>query len=308
MNKDKIKGMIYGQAIGDALGAPTEFMTPEAIAERFGEVTDYIGGGAFGWEAGEFTDDTDQAIMLAKRVAGIRTAKDVTEAVALFGQDLVEWSHRTKDMGNLTSKSIRLIERGFYPTIAALLAVGPGSGGNGSIMRTAPLAVPLARIIEERGELIDVLKIPSVFSSVTHAHPTPCHCCEILVALLIGLITDKPYSREGLERLAKDLGIEFTLKDAYDIVDGIKDGRFYPGGYSVTTLAWGLWAADEDKTFDFIFKPVNMGGDADTNAAVAGAVFGAKLGFQNIRRHYNLVDGLLRKDELNRVVEALVNG
>lgn len=59
--KNKIKGCIFGFAIGDSMGATTEFMTEKQIKETYGKVEDIIGGGVFGWLPGEVTDDTQMS-------------------------------------------------------------------------------------------------------------------------------------------------------------------------------------------------------------------------------------------------------
>lgn len=309
INKDKVKGMMYGLAIGDALGAPTEFMNPQTIKDKFGKVEGYIGGGSFGWAPGEWTDDTDQALMLARAVAGIHEPSDVNIAVLDFGDDLVDWSRTAKDIGNQTRLAINFMSDGYHPMIAGLRSLRGEGAGNGSIMRTAPVAVVVARQYVKNQDPGGLSNLASIFSAVTHAHPTACQTCEILVSVLSDFLLGGGYSRDTQEArfTSKDVG-NLALGEAYRVVEGIKDGKFYPGGYCITTLAWGLWAADRvtyiRENFDLIFTPVNAGGDADTNAAVAGAVFGASLGFDALPKE--LVDGLIKTEELDAAIEKLL--
>lgn len=60
--RNKIAGAIYGFAIGDAMGATTEFMSEEQIKKSFGQVTDILGGGWLNLKVGEVTDDTQMSI------------------------------------------------------------------------------------------------------------------------------------------------------------------------------------------------------------------------------------------------------
>ncbi|NGY80838.1 hypothetical protein F6Y03_00540 [Bacillus megaterium] len=69
---DRIKGGLFGLAIGDALGATTEFMSAEEIRGTYGKVTDIIGGGWLDLPPGEVTDDTAMTIAVAKRIIRIR--------------------------------------------------------------------------------------------------------------------------------------------------------------------------------------------------------------------------------------------
>ncbi|MDU7926137.1 MAG: ADP-ribosylglycohydrolase family protein, partial [Finegoldia magna] len=59
--KDRIKGALYAFAIGDSMGATTEFMTEEEITAKYGRITDIVGGGCLDLKAGECTDDTDMS-------------------------------------------------------------------------------------------------------------------------------------------------------------------------------------------------------------------------------------------------------
>lgn len=75
-------------------------------------------------------------------------------------------------------------------------------------------------------------------------------------------------------------------------------------GYTLVTLSVGLWAYWHAASFeDGLLAVVNAGGDADTNAAVACAVLGAKFGFSSIPQEY--VDGLIYKDQLEAVYSGL---
>lgn len=66
--KNKIAGAMYGFAIGDAMGATTEFMNPTEIKKKYGKVTDIIGGGWLNLKAGEVTDDTQMTMCVIEAV------------------------------------------------------------------------------------------------------------------------------------------------------------------------------------------------------------------------------------------------
>jgi ADP-ribosylglycohydrolase len=76
-------------------------------------------------------------------------------------------------------------------------------------------------------------------------------------------------------------------------------------GYTLKTLAAGLWAYWNAKTFeDGLLEVVRAGGDADTNAAVACAILGAKFGFSSIPQEY--VEGLIYKNQLDEIVSGII--
>ncbi len=75
-------------------------------------------------------------------------------------------------------------------------------------------------------------------------------------------------------------------------------------GYTLLTLSIALWAYWHSESFvDGLLKVVNAGGDADTNAAVACAILGAKYGFDSIPKEY--VEGLIYHEQLNGIIERL---
>lgn len=65
---NRIKGALYGVAVGDALGAPLEFLTAEQISQQHGRVAEMIGGGWLDVEPGEITDDTQMTLMVAQGI------------------------------------------------------------------------------------------------------------------------------------------------------------------------------------------------------------------------------------------------
>ena len=83
---DRIKGGLFGVAVGDALGATTEFMSAEEVRERYGKVTDIMGGGYFDLLPGEVTDDTAMTIAVAKGI--IRNKEN---PIAEIGEEFLKW-------------------------------------------------------------------------------------------------------------------------------------------------------------------------------------------------------------------------
>ena len=93
---NKIKGALYGAIIGDALGAPLEFMPQEQIKAQFGKVTEMIGGGWLQVQPGEGTDET--ALLLATAY-GIM--KNPENPFAEIGKNFIKWAiSRPKDISH----------------------------------------------------------------------------------------------------------------------------------------------------------------------------------------------------------------
>lgn len=133
IKRDKIAGAIYGFAIGDAMGATTEFMSDEQIKSTFGKVTDIIGGGWLGLKAGEVTDDTQMSICVMKAIM----ESTPSEFVRFVADRFVEWYYSgPKDIGCQCVKSIT-----YYIATGKFVDYDAEALGNGSLMRAMPCAV-----------------------------------------------------------------------------------------------------------------------------------------------------------------------
>lgn len=100
--EDKIKGAFFGVAIGDALGAPLEFMNKKEIQHKYGTVKNMIGGGWLNVDPGEITDDTQMTLAVAK---GIIECPDAPEPYV--GKYFIDWlKTNPKDVGRTCRVSI----------------------------------------------------------------------------------------------------------------------------------------------------------------------------------------------------------
>src|SRR5690242_4709901 len=145
---DRACGALLGTAAGDSLGAPYEFGPPRRLELEVA----MTGGGV--WEAGEWTDDTSMAIAIAETATA---APDLREEAALDAivERWHEWMQTAKDVGIQTSQVLRaagsagLSARTAREASAALHNRTGRTAGNGSLMRTVPVA--LAYLDDEPG-------------------------------------------------------------------------------------------------------------------------------------------------------------
>lgn len=130
--KNKIAGAIYGFAIGDAMGATTEFMNREQIKKRYGQVTDIIGGGWLNLKAGKVTDDTQMTICVMDAL--MDNTKTFEECCT---GNFIKWYRMgPKDVGNQCSKGII-----YAMSTGHLIEKDNAALGNGSLMRAMPCAL-----------------------------------------------------------------------------------------------------------------------------------------------------------------------
>ena len=132
--RDKIAGAIYGFAIGDAMGATTEFMEKEQIQRVYGKVTNIIGGGWLNLKAGEVTDDTQMTMCVMDAL--IKYPYRFGKFEKACADNFIEWMKSgPKDIGGQCSKGIYAL------VLGKRIAVDNQALGNGSLMRAMPCAL-----------------------------------------------------------------------------------------------------------------------------------------------------------------------
>lgn len=131
--KSKIRGALYAAAIGDAMGATTEFMTSEEIQKRYGVLEDIVGGGWLHINRGDITDDTQMSLCVMK---ALMESDCKLQFEDLCKKNFINWYNSGPiDVGNQCSESIRRLKRGLS------IPVDSDALGNGSLMRALPCAL-----------------------------------------------------------------------------------------------------------------------------------------------------------------------
>ncbi|MGO0605864.1 ADP-ribosylglycohydrolase family protein [Brevibacterium linens] len=290
---DRAAGVMVGLACGDALGAAYEFGGPYPADMP----VEMKGGGAFGWEPGEWTDDTAMAVPLLELIETGERPRDLNLRLAVNGW--LEWMEDAKDVGNQTSAVLgeaKLTARGdvYSMHVAALSAARdfqerfPDAAGNGSLMRTAPYGLV-------GQDLEYVAKTASGQSELTHPHPDAMAACAIWSAAIAHAVdTGELDIRKGLEASAG----EVLDKDSQKLwLSRIEEAEAHPPEY-FTKNGWVVQAfqcawssivhsgdrADNDpqhvkRTLEMA---VRGGGDTDTVAAIAGGLIGGAYGVSAI--------------------------
>ena len=143
--RQRVLGAVIGSAVGDALGAPFEFKPAGLYSRTFpspvvGGIGEMVGGGGFGWAPGEFTDDTQMAILQAESVL----ANGGVDGADLFERFRV-WAGDANDVG-IQTRSVLSSTLPWDQAAADHYRRNPDRGaGNGSLMRATPTAVYFAR-------------------------------------------------------------------------------------------------------------------------------------------------------------------
>lgn len=131
--KDRIKGALYAFAIGDSMGATTEFMTDVEISEKYDKITDIVGGGWLDLNPGECTDDTDMSICVMNSLM----ENDSVNFEKNTMKNFVDWYNtHPRDIGNQCRRAIE-----HYIQYEIFIEEDDTALGNGSLMRALPCAL-----------------------------------------------------------------------------------------------------------------------------------------------------------------------
>jgi len=286
---DRAAGVLAGTACGDALGAGYEFGPPRIN----GEEVAMVGGGPFGWEPGEWTDDTSMAIIIAE-VASDGTDLRAPAALDAITAKFVNWMHQAKDVGAQTSQVLSAVQAAPAASSAAAVAVDlfrrTGRTGNGSLMRTAPVAL---RYLHDEAGLVEAAH---AVSSLTHgdreaAEACALWCLAIRYAVLHGnfdglyaAVADLPSARADMwasrlrqaesaqpHEIDHNGWVVAALMAAWSAISGtVVPADSYPDGHLRKALD----------------RAVRCGGDTDTVAAIAGGLLGARWGASAVPREW----------------------
>jgi ADP-ribosyl-[dinitrogen reductase] hydrolase len=299
MHVDHARGILVGVACGDALGRPVEFMSASGIRAEHGQLDEMIGHGTWNQPAGTITDDTEQALCIARSLVE-QQRFDPADIAERF----VAWYDSGPfDIGRMTMKSLSRLKHGDAWNEGGQHVWEQSregqNAGNGSVMRCAPLAIPYAT---DRDRLIEVSRQSS---QITHADPRCTYGCAVLNLTVASLLenADTPL-QDALDYVGSDAPAEL-LSALQPLARGNSPDTLETSGYVIhslqTALHDGLFA---DSAEEAIVTAVNRGGDTDTIGAIAGAIAGARFGASQLPDRWR--DAIDEADELGSIANQLV--
>lgn len=249
-----------GFALGDALGATVEFMTPREIRAQFKVHRDIRGGGWLRLRPGQVTDDTTMALALGAAILADGGAVRPLSCAQAFDA----WMRaRPVDIGNTVRRNLIAFRQSGDP-------VAPPSehdAGNGAAMRVLPVA--LATLGQDEAAVRAAVQ--------AQAHATHNNADSDAACLLLALTVQDALSGEPLRHLYRRRIQPFVA--AYPAFAYRARRRENPSGWVVETLQAVLQALLDTGSFeDCLIDVVNRGGDADTTGALAGMLAGALYG------------------------------
>lgn len=299
---DKIKGVLFGQAIGDALGLGTEFMTKPEVIQTYPNglshyeqiVQDFHRSR---WQKGDWTDDTDMMLCIAEAII-----KDGEISYSTIARNFKQWFRHGMGIGSHTYKVLSMYEYEQRPHDVSKLIWELSrcqSAANGAVMRTSIVGLYQENEVPHAEEIC----------KLTHYDPRCVGSCVIVSLLINNLVyRDNLLPIADLIRLGEtyDNRIREYLNIA--IYGRLEDLTLDDAtmGYTLKTMAAAVWCLYHCNSFEEgLLKIISEGGDADTNGAVTCSLLGAKYGFSAIPIQY--VEGLIRKKYLMEVADKLLN-
>ncbi|MCP9763980.1 ADP-ribosylglycohydrolase family protein [Lacihabitans soyangensis] len=299
------KDILFGVAIGDALGVPVEFKSREIISHN--PVTDMVGFGTYNLPAGTFSDDSSLTFCLAESL----TEKFSLESIA---QKFVMWYRSNYwtpygnvfDIGIATRQAILTFEKGCKPELAGGFEVS--QNGNGSLMRILPLLDIIKDLpIEERYLLTKQV------SSITHGHIRSVIACfyylEFARQIVLGIEKSKIYKivKTDVLDFIYRIGIverEILIFERLLFADITKltESEIKSSGYVLHTLEASIWCLLTTTDYSSaVLKAVNLGEDTDTTGAVTGGLAGLLYGYESIPKSW--ATQLARKEDISDLAE-----
>lgn len=300
--KNKIKAVVIGHAVADALGVPVEFKKRKAL--KISPVTDMMGYGTYPVPAGSWSDDTSMSIAALDCIA--EGSVDWDSIMKAFGK----WYYQDEytptgvlfDVGGTCSYAIGNYFNRHLPATECGASDGYANG-NGSLMRIHPfsmLAWCRKDIRDDFDTFIDTA------SALTHAHERSKLACKIYTHILFKLF-ESPEKASVAEALSKARELysnnpEYTyyaklLESDFALVP---EQEIKSSGYVVDTLEAAVWSLlTTDSYKECVLKAVNLGEDTDTVAAIAGGLAGALYGYDSIPKKWR--DTLIKLDYIEEM-------
>ncbi|HKG53992.1 MAG TPA: ADP-ribosylglycohydrolase family protein [Anaerolineales bacterium] len=290
---NRFRGCLLGLAVGDAIGTTVEFKPRGS----FPTVTDMVGGGPFHLKPGQWTDDTSMALCLATSLIfnnGFDPIDQMDRYWDWYQNGYLSSTGEFFDIGNTIREALERYKHTGNPFSGS---TSPDMAGNGSLMRLAPVPMfyfpDLEKIIHFAGES----------SRTTHGALECLEACRLFAEMIFRAIS-------GMSK--DDILFSSTIKISSPKIKEVASGEYRQKttteiqgtGYVVKSLEAALWCFYQTDTFESaILRAANLGGDADTTAAICGQIAGAYYGESEIPAKW--LERLFMRTEITDLADKL---
>jgi len=294
-SRDRARGALLGLAAGDAIGTTVEFSPPGT----FLPLSDMVGGGPFHLDAGQWTDDTSMALCLAESLVergGHDPGDQMSRYARWWREGYCSATGRCFDIGITTRRQLERFLRTGDPHDPD---VDEEAAANGSLMRLAPVSIRWFHDPEA------VVARAAASSRTTHPATRPVDACRLLAAMTAALIRGVPPEDVFGDSFATPGGLHPAVEE---VARGSWRRKQPPAirgtGYCVASLEAAIWAtAGADDFRAAVLRAANLGDDADTTAAIAGQLAGARFGAARIPPRW--LELLAMRERIEWLADAL---
>ncbi len=296
---NKYKGCLKGLVIGDVLGAPFEFLPAEAVCRIISKEgleikdTNYAGRDLV---AGFYTDDSAMTICLAESL--LEKGFDVDHQFLKYRKWYLE-GHASAD-GSCYGIGQQTLRALMKDNLKIKHGHNPKAGGNGSLMRSCPIALYYLRNHE-------YIRDKSILASrVTHENNDAAWSCVVFNSI-ISLLIEGVDRKEVLNRVL-DIHKDHLPENIKEMLlidyEKIKSNDLSVSGFSLDTLRIAIWSLiNADDFEDGITRVIMLGNDTDTFASVSGALLGSYFGYSNIPDRWK--GKVVNSEYINKIAENL---
>jgi len=302
---DRLRGMLVGLSVGDAMGAPVEFLSPA----MFEPVHGFREGGPHYLPAGYWTDDTSLALCTAVSLIqknGHDSLDQMIRYSRWYREGFASSTGMAFGIGEQTRRAIELFEDHglIYGELWQTMLQNPYGAGNGAIMRLAPVLIHY----HHDSEL--AVRYASDNAFLTHPDSRCVETNQVFAQLILNVLNSPPgFDKSSL--LSFDTLITLSIELGDELM-AVLNGSFRyknaeqlnTGGQVVNTLEAVLWAFYHASSFEEgLLALVNLGGDSDTLGAVYGQLAGAYWGYNAIP--YEWRAGLFAEPVIRHLADCL---
>ena len=296
LTKDRMYGCLYGQAVGNALGILTEFMNKRQLARNYPNGLRHYKNDIGVWE----DDDTNQMLCILDEL--VENGEIIPKSLAKRFLNWLETDGR--GCGHLVYRTLisqNYINDPYNAAYESWERMNRDAAPNGALMRTSVIGLLPENVVENTQRAC----------KVTHYDPRCIGSCVIATEIIHNLVwNNRELTLDEIKAIGRkyDDRIEEWIELAYQCCNTSLLDLTEPHsiGYTLRSLAAALWCYFHAADFESgLIAIVNEGGDADTNAAIACSILGAKFGYNEIPRYY--IENLQNGELYRRKIEKFIN-